>query len=92
MFPMNDTDEFGKLVRIQSLEVVVLVDVSLEIVEERLALTDDKLPVTFSNTYHLRTTVAHLPVEEVVLALLSRLTEQGRTEGNAIKRPFPTLP
>jgi len=90
MFPMDDADELSKLVGIQSLEVVVLVDVGLEIVEERPALTDDKLPVTFSNTYHLSAAVAHLPVEEVVLALFSRLTQQGRAEGDAIKETGPS--
>ena len=93
MLAVNDADEFCKLVGILGLEVVVLVDVALQVIEERPSLADYKLPVAFSDAYHLRSSIAHFPIEELVLTLLARLAQEGRTEGDAVKtRHPPNLP
>ena len=46
---MNDADEFGKLVGIHIFEVVVLVDVSLEVIKEWLSLADHEFPIALMN-------------------------------------------
>ena len=69
MLAVNDADEFGKFVWINFLEVVVFVDVVLEIIEERLTMGDDELPVALTNANDLRRPVAHLPIKKVVLLL-----------------------
>ena len=46
---MDYTDEFGKLVGIHVFEVVAFMDVVLEIIEERLALTDHEFPIALMN-------------------------------------------
>ena len=81
---VNDADEFGKLVGILGLEVVVFVDVSLEVVEEGVALAHHKFPVALPYADDLRATVAHLPIEEVVLLLLAGLAKHRRAEGDAV--------
>ena len=89
---MDNADELSKLVGIQILEVVVLVNVSLEVIEELLSLTDNQFPIALTNANNLRRTVAHLPIEEVVLALTAGLAQQRRAERDAVKRPSPALP
>ncbi len=71
---MDYTDEFGKLVGIHVFEVVVLVDVSLEVIKERFSLAGNKLPVALPHTNHLCRPVAHLPIEELVLTLFPVLS------------------
>ena len=77
MLLMDDVDEFSEFVRINGLEIVVFVNVSIEIIEERLSLTDNKFPVALPNSNHLRWSIAHFPIEEVVLLLLSVLASKG---------------
>ena len=84
MLAMDNADEFRKFIGIQILEVVVLVDVCLEVIEELLSLTDNQLPVTLTNANNLRRTVAHLPIEELVLLLFPILSKQSWAEGNAV--------
>ena len=92
MFAVDNADELGELVWEAVFEVVVLVDVCREVVEERRSLADDELPVALPDADDLCRAVAHLPIEEVVPALLLGLAEQGGTEGDAVKRPSPALP
>ena len=91
MLVVNDADEFCKLVGILGLEVVVLVDVALQIIEERLSLADYELPVALTDADDLCPAVAHLPIEELVLTLLARLAQEGRTEGDAVKTSPPPI-
>ena len=50
---VDNADEFSKLVGTGGLEVVVFMDVVLEIIEERLALTDHEFPVALPHSNHL---------------------------------------
>lgn len=87
-----DADEFSKLVRILGLEVMVFVDVGFEVIEEGVALADYKFPISLPYTDDLRATIAHLPIEEVVLLLLAGLAKHRWAERDAVSltpSPFP---
>ena len=91
MLAVNYIDEFGEFVGEDGFKVMVFVDVVFEVIEERLSLTDDEFPVALPYANHLRRTVAHLPIEEVVLALTTSFSfaKHGGAEEDAIERRGP---
>ena len=80
MLTVHDADELGEFVGIHSTEVVVLMDVGPQVIKERLALTDHEFPIALPHTDDLRSPVAHLPIEKVMLPLLPIFSKQSRTE------------
>ena len=80
VFSMDNANEFGKFVGIDFLEVVVFVDVVLEVIKERFSLTDNKFPIILPYANHLRRSVAHLPIKEIMLLLLAILAKHSGAE------------
>ena len=75
--------KFGYYVGMRSAHVVVLVQIGGEVVQARLALYDNQLPVATAHSNLVG--LVELPVEMVVLQLLGIVAEERRSDGESVE-------
>ena len=75
--------KFGYYVGMRSAHVVVLVQIGGEVVQVRLALYDNQLPVATAHSDLVG--LVELPVEMVVLQLLGIVAEERRSDGESVE-------
>lgn len=83
VFPADDLLHRTYHVRMFGRHVVVLMQVGGQVVEMGYAPLDHQFPVTHADADLVR--LVELPVEEVVLLLPLVVTQQGRSEGDAVE-------